>query len=1613
MQFSKKLVFLTIIIIIVLTIFFYKGLNDNKDSDVDGIRNKDDNCKDNKNPEQNDIDQDGKGDACDINLYIRGMIFDPVNEKISLDERLLTKENTGYYLIQFNYETEEEVVNNLKSRGVELLGLLSTNGFLIKTDLDKNELNSIKGVRFVDIYQPIYKLAPDLYKEFTKGNLNNESENLTIDISVFNNINNIEKEISSIGGNFSRLYSSEDIHYDKELVLEIKETKLRDIAFIKEIKSIRIHTPEILRMNTATIITEVRKSAAEPNILGLTGLGQIIGVRDSGLDTGDYNTLHPDIKGRVIKVIDNWSDKDGHGTHVVGIIAGDGSASGGFNIRGVAPKSKIAFRSSSVAASISEILTSSHKLGAKIFSNSWGWDDNSTYDEREEELDDFINKNPETLVLFASTNIGPTIGLGTPDVSKNALIVGASENNKTLPNPQAIGPYPNNLFFPISRAFGGTFYQSGVNISSITSEADNKDDWSGFTGIGPTSDRRIKPDVVAPGTWILATRSAVCNPKDKSWPADASIEDVEGDGLINHGYRIGSGLESGPIYGYGGGYDKINVIDNPTGNVLLNNFKLRNIAADKNNLINGVAASSGLPAASLSLNAIAIPSNPILPPVGGGAIQSLYYYLSGASMSTPHVAGIAALIREYLQKNRNIPNPSGMLLKAFIINGAVDMDNSRNTGAIPDTREGWGRANIVSSIAPEELIYRVDFRDWQTLNKTFETINITDLRFSANKPVQITLTWYDLPSAVGGGALINDLNLELRFPSNKLYRGGARSMINGETINAIEDNINNVEKIILKVAEDGFYNISIFARNIRLGRTQSFAIVYSQLYGIDSARINNEYKHKFFSEDVYARGIGLVPKEHVNIYIVNNTKFDNGLKLDDVSGWYEEVIVDDYGNISAKDSKIIWKAPTNWIYSGNGDGNYNIVIDRGLKNSILNNSEDLVDYYNKSGFKVVGVSASNAEEEIKKTFTSSDDAVYVKSKGLENGSSVSIHLTKDVADNLDKSIIKRLTNADENGTFNYKLLTSPSNFIYYNTNNGKYSIKIDVDLNDSFSKYYDAIDKVIVDNIIDFVNKGNSIKFGDNSEAVMQLQYLINAYGFNIKVNGIFDKTTEDKLNEYLMSRGLASDGNVNSNDILKIVEDADTSFKVMAATAIDKEGIITKVFNKNEFIGVKGAGFIRNINISVYLIKHIDQITDNYVLVDESDDGVNKIKTDNNGLFTIQNIWGKTSPDSGKYDIIIDRNNNGIFDIGIDTKDMINLFALQEVVGNKLIEDNNAIIELKTFLRIFVDPMLEVNNKFDDKTKTTLINYQKSNGLEETGFVNEETFSVMKEEAIVSLSIQNIQSSDETSLDKDIFTVSEDKTESIYGFGSGFAKNKDVRLYIIKNVELKDGDKLIDESGEYEKTTTNENGEIENILLWENVNKNNIGSYRIIVDVNNDDIYTNKNSMKDIIQRNSFEITGNKPLLCNKDEIIKDFTYEKWDMLTSQNIPFLCEMKAVDIYDITPDGKEGRYEEVSITNFYIKGNSSREELLINNKLIRLEIIKDGEHYEYYRPIIPEEERDSEISDCIWLRTIDGSLPRQLEPATMSEGTNTKVICKCTNFDINNMFSTSGKICDK
>ena len=334
--------------------------------------------------------------------------------------------------------------------------------------------------------------------------------------------------------------------------------RLRDLSAVHGVWRIRQLTLKRPSNDVAAGIMGTQASLGAPG-LGLSGAGEIIAVADTGIDTGVASTIHRDFGGRTQAIVsfpmapgygsyvtnagadDGPADLDsGHGTHVAGSVLGDGASSAGLPgagapIRGLAHRARVVFQAieqemkwrdpanlqrygrfllTGIPTDLKTLFGDAHGRGARIHTNSWGGGAAGAYDEQCEQLDEFVWEHKDFCILFANGNdgtdsdgdgrINPT-SVTSPATSKNCISVGASENVR--PNFDA-------------NTYGG-WWPRDYPAPPIRNDAmaNNAEQVAAFSSRGPTSDGRIKPDVVAPGTYILSTRSTMIAANNMGWAA--------------------------------------------------------------------------------------------------------------------------------------------------------------------------------------------------------------------------------------------------------------------------------------------------------------------------------------------------------------------------------------------------------------------------------------------------------------------------------------------------------------------------------------------------------------------------------------------------------------------------------------------------------------------------------------------------------------------------------------------------------------------------------------------------------------------------------------------------------------------------------------------------------------------------------------------------------------------------------------------------------------------------------------------------------------------------------------------------------------------------------------
>ena len=199
------------------------------------------------------------------------------------------------------------------------------------------------------------------------------------------------------------------------------------------------------------------------------------------------------------------------------------------------------------------------------------------------------------------------------------------------------------------------------------------------------------------------------------------------------------------------------------------------------------------------------------------AAAAFYSLVSGTSQAAPHVAGAAALLRDWYVRQVNPTPPSPALTKAILVNTAVDVaggNSGKNSSipAAPNSDEGWGRVSIGAALDATQREY-IDQGASPTLEANGESVLRSYQVADTAKPVRVTLAWTDPPPAtITGNAFVNDLDLEVSV-GGRTYRGnwlaGGLSVPGGQA-----DFRNNLENVVLPANTSGRMSVKVVAKSL-------------------------------------------------------------------------------------------------------------------------------------------------------------------------------------------------------------------------------------------------------------------------------------------------------------------------------------------------------------------------------------------------------------------------------------------------------------------------------------------------------------------------------------------------------------------------------------------------------------------------------------------------------------------------------------------------------------------------------------------------------------------------------------------------------------------------------
>lgn len=699
----------------------------------------------------------------------------------SPDAPQLETATRGYYLVQFSGPVREEWKQELTAAGAEILAYVPDYAFKVRMNYAQaHDTAARQNIAWVGFFRPEFKFASDLARGARGAYTVRVEQGADVQATV-NAIQAAGAQVLAVDDDILRVAAS-GAQVDAI-------ARVSDVAWIENYRLPEKHNDygggNIIGANIA-------------NTNGYDGSTQIAAVADTGLGDGSKNGAHPDIPAsRIVSILnlpgktdvcfskiydDGAQDVDsGHGTHVSGSVLGDGGAAG--EGKGAAPAAQLVFQATEnfadinplcvdagtptsgyfltgLPAKLQNLFGQAYALGARVHSNSWGSAAAGDYTANSAETDQFAWKKKDMTITFSAGNSGTdnnTNGIvdfgsvGAPATAKNVITVGASENDR-----QGHWECDTNLSYLSHDAYQtgktcgamggqnilGTYgkrYPASFPVNPLKKDttAGNQEQLAAWSSRGPADDGRIKPDVVAPGTWIL---SASATPFQQGYgdPKNPRTKEYAWDGW-------------------------------------------------------------GMPR------------------------NEFYKYMGGTSMSNPLVAGAAVVVRDYYQKAHSI-NASSALVKATLINSAVDLLDENNDGVndnrypIPNNHEGWGRVNVADATDGT----RQFVQDTPGVN----TKNTRNYQYTlpGGQPFKVTLVWTDYPSSeIAARNLVNNLNLLVIAPDSAKYKGNVFG--NGwSRRRGAADAVNNVENVFIQNAQPGVWTVRVIGANVPFG-PQPFALV--------------------------------------------------------------------------------------------------------------------------------------------------------------------------------------------------------------------------------------------------------------------------------------------------------------------------------------------------------------------------------------------------------------------------------------------------------------------------------------------------------------------------------------------------------------------------------------------------------------------------------------------------------------------------------------------------------------------------------------------------------------------------------------------------------------------
>jgi subtilisin family serine protease len=449
-------------------------------------------------------------------IRFRVRTIDPDGPQAQAAQGAQPARDKGLFALQCKGPILPEWRSQIEALGVAILGYIPENTLVVR--LGPGQLGKVRSLPFVHWMSHLsadLKVEPNLLSR----------QRAYVDVILRLVSPDSAPSVSALLQSYGAIAVSRPDASNSLLTATVLKSSLLAIADNDNVEWVEEWVQPKTTNDVAQGITQVTQMRQR---FGLYGAGQIVGVADTGLDTGSILTIHPDFRDRVLKTYalrreNDWSDLVGHGTHVTGTIAGSGAQSGSQpsihnytgSFAGVAPEASIVMQSIGDGTGsvyppldLDQLFLPAYNDGVRVHNDSWGSPAAGQYTVYAQQVDEFVWAHKDFVVVFPVGNDGvdrsPADGVTdvtsiyTPATAKNCISVGATESNRNTGRVTTYGA-----------AWSSDFYHAPIYLDYISNNPGGMVAWSGR---GPCADGRIKPDICAPGTNIISARSqAVMN----------------------------------------------------------------------------------------------------------------------------------------------------------------------------------------------------------------------------------------------------------------------------------------------------------------------------------------------------------------------------------------------------------------------------------------------------------------------------------------------------------------------------------------------------------------------------------------------------------------------------------------------------------------------------------------------------------------------------------------------------------------------------------------------------------------------------------------------------------------------------------------------------------------------------------------------------------------------------------------------------------------------------------------------------------------------------------------------------------------------------------------------